>query len=64
MHCSLAQLYAPNNMPENLRKAHTALDKAVDPAYGYKPAQGNAESYTATDEGHVAFLFTLYQTLT
>ncbi len=30
--CSLAQLYAPNNMPETLRKAHSQLDKAVDAA--------------------------------
>lgn len=58
-------------MPEALRKAHAALDKAVDAAYGYKPVLSKAEGSvlslskggTATDEERVAFLFTLYQAL-
>ena len=51
--CSLAQLYAPNNMPEALRKAHNQLDKAIDAAYGY---QGKKD-----DAARVAFLFERYQ---
>jgi hypothetical protein len=51
--CSLAQLYAPNNMPETLHKAHTQLDKAVDAAYGYKGSKDDAT--------RVAFLFDRYQ---
>ncbi|HQQ33909.1 MAG TPA: class I SAM-dependent DNA methyltransferase [Methylophilus sp.] len=53
---SLADLYDPLTMPANLLKAHQALDKAVDAAYGYKGAQ--------TDAARVAFLFELYQKLT
>jgi hypothetical protein len=54
--CSLAVLYAAGNMPQGLVKAHAALDKAVDYAYGYKPVTGKA-----TDAERVAFLFKLYQ---
>jgi hypothetical protein len=43
-------------MPPDLVKAHHALDKAVDAAYGYKGA--------TTDAARVAFLFGLYQQLT
>jgi len=43
-------------MPANLLKAHQALDKAVDAAYGYKGA--------ATDAARVAFLFERYQQIT
>ncbi len=50
---SLAQLYAADNMPKALQKAHSALDKAVDTAYSYK---GGKE-----DAARVAFLFELYQ---
>lgn len=53
---SLADLYDPLTMPANLLKAHQALDKAVDAAYGYKDAQ--------TDAARVAFLFELYQKIT
>ncbi len=53
---SLADLYDPLTMPANLLKAHQALDKAVDTAYGYKGA--------ATDAARVAFLFERYQQLT
>ena len=44
---SLADLYDPLTMPANLLKAHKALDKAVDAAYGYKGA--------AIDSARVAF---------
>lgn len=54
--CSLATLYAANNMPQLLIKAHNELDKAVDLAYNYK---GNKD-----DASRVAFLFALYQTIT
>jgi|WetSurMetagenome_2_1015567.scaffolds.fasta_scaffold10215_3 hypothetical protein len=53
---SLAMLYAANNMPEELQKAHKALDKAVDAAYNYK---GSKE-----DAARVAYLFELYQKVT
>ena len=53
--CSLASLYAPGNMPVGLAKAHGALDKAVDAAYGYKGMN--------TDAGRVAFLFECYEEL-
>jgi hypothetical protein len=50
---SLAMLYAANNMPEALQKAHKALDKAIDAAYSYKGSNDDA--------ARVAFLFELYQ---
>jgi len=53
---TLADLYDPLTMPPNLLRAHQALDKAVDAAYGYKGA--------ATDAARVAFLFERYQQLT
>ncbi len=53
---SLADLYDTLTMPANLHKAHQALDKAVDAAYGYKGA--------AIDAARVAFLFERYQQLT
>ena len=53
---SLADLYDPNVMPPELRKAHQRLDKAVDAAYGYKSG--------TDDTARVAFLFGLYQQLT
>jgi type II restriction/modification system DNA methylase subunit YeeA len=53
---SLATLYAAGNMPADLLKAHNALDKAVDAAYGYKQGKD--------DTARVAFLFERYQQLT
>lgn len=52
---SLADLYDPVRMPPALTKAHQALDRAVDAAYGFKGK---------TDAERVAFLFALYQTYT
>lgn len=49
---SLADLYDPVAMPPDLRRAHQALDKAVDAAYGKKTFTSDAE--------RVAFLFDLY----
>ncbi len=53
---TLADLYNPLTMPPNLTKAHAALDKAVDAAYGYKEGKD--------DTARVAFLFEQYQKLT
>lgn len=53
---SLADLYDPLSMPPALREAHTALDRAVDAAYGKKDFKSDAE--------RVAFLFDLYQKYT
>ena len=53
---SLADLYDPDVMPPELRKAHQLLDKAVDAGYGYK---GDKD-----DAARVAYLFGLYLQLT
>jgi hypothetical protein len=53
---SLADLYDPVAMPPDLRKAHQALDRAVDVAYGKKNFASDAE--------RVAFLFELYHQYT
>jgi len=50
---SLADLYDPLTMPPVLLKAHQALDRAVDAAYGKTNFKTEAE--------RVAFLFELYQ---
>jgi hypothetical protein len=53
---TLADLYDPLTMPPPLLKAHQALDRAVDAAYGRKSFTREAE--------RVAFLFERYQALT
>lgn len=53
---TLADLYDPLAMPPDLTKAHAALDRAVDAAYGYKGGKHDA--------ARVAFLFGLYRKLT
>ena len=53
---SLADLYYPTTTPANLSKAHAALDKAVDAAYGKKGMKTGAE--------RVAYLFILYDQYT
>lgn len=53
---SLADLYDGNTMPDLLRKAHIALDKAVLATFGLKP--------DATDEGILEVLFNLYSQAT
>lgn len=53
---SLADIYDPLTMPPVLLKAHQALDKAVDAAYGKTTFKTEAE--------RVAFLFELYQKYT
>ena len=54
-HASMALLYHPDTMPAELARAHAALDKAVDAAYGYKGKKDDAS--------RVAYLFGLYQQL-
>jgi hypothetical protein len=53
---SLADLYDHIAMPPDLRKAHQALDKAVDAAYGKKTFASDAE--------RVAYLIELYHKYT
>ena len=50
---SLADLYDPLTMPADLVKAHQALDRAVDKAYGKKTFSTSAE--------RMEFLFGLYE---
>ena len=52
---SLADLYDPDTMPANLRKAHTALDLAVDRLYRAAPF--------ASDRDRVEHLFGRYEAL-
>lgn len=49
---TLAWMYNPETMPDDLKKAHAELDAAVDTAYGYT---GKTD-----DAARVAFLFKLY----
>lgn len=53
---SMADLYDPLAMPQDLRKAHQTLDRAVDAAYGKKNLTSDAE--------RVSFLFELYRQYT
>jgi hypothetical protein len=55
---SLAVLYDRLLMPLDLQLAHRVLDKAVDAAYGVKPADK-----VKSDTQRVAFLFALYAQL-
>ena len=57
---TLADLYDPNAMPDDLRRAHKALDKAVDAAY---QADGGKKTW-ADDAERVGFLFQRYAALT
>jgi hypothetical protein len=50
---SLADLYDPDTMPEDLRKAHNELNKAVDNCYG--------KQVFKTEMERLKFLFGLYQ---
>ena len=53
---TLADLYDPDVMPDDLRRAHRALDQAVDGLYRKENFQSDRE--------RVEHLFTLYETLT
>ncbi|MFN6936012.1 MAG: type IIL restriction-modification enzyme MmeI [Tsuneonella sp.] len=52
---SLADLYDPGTMPANLRRAHAALDTAVDRLYRRAPFE--------SDRDRVEHLFGLYEKL-
>lgn len=52
---TLAQIYDPNLMPADLRKAHNALDRAVEGLYGLKAG--------STEAQRLALLLTKYQEL-
>lgn len=49
---TLANLYDPEKMPEDLRKAHNELDEVVDSVYRKKPFDN--------DEDRLSYLFDLY----
>lgn len=53
---TLADLYAPDTMPQDLREAHEALDKLVDSCYPGYPF--------ANDEARLECLFKLYEKMT
>ena len=44
---SLADLYDPDNMPQDLRKAHEALDRAMDKVFSDKPFNSEEERQKA-----------------
>ena len=49
---SLADLYDPANMPSDLRKAHEALDKAVDSVFSDEPLRSEEERRKALLEAY------------
>lgn len=53
---TLAEMYDPDKMPDDLRAAHQELDEAVDAVYRKKPFEN--------DEERLAHLFDLYETMT
>lgn len=53
---TLAEMYDPDKMPDDLRAAHQELDEAVDAVYRKKPFDN--------DEERLAHLFDLYETMT
>lgn len=50
---TMAQLYDPDKMPQNLREAHQALDKAVEQCYRLQPFN--------SDTRRLEYLFKLYE---
>ncbi|CAM3607627.1 class I SAM-dependent DNA methyltransferase [Micrococcus flavus] len=57
-HCeqTLAELYDPDRMPQDLRDAHAEIDALVDSIYSKKPYE--------TDEQRLSDLFALYERMT
>ena len=53
---TLAQLYDPDKMPEGLKKAHHALDIAIEQCYRSKPFEN--------DEERLEYLFKMYEEMT
>jgi hypothetical protein len=52
---TLAELYDPNKMPEDLREAHRGLDEVVELCYRSRPFEN--------DDERLAYLFRLYETM-
>ena len=50
---TLAQLYDPDKMPQNLKEAHHQLDLAIEQCYRKKPFEN--------DEERLEYLFRLYE---
>ena len=44
---ALSELYSPGNMPKELKKAHDALDRAMDSVFGSKPFKNETERQSA-----------------
>ena len=57
----MADLYDPDFMPADLRKAHQRLDKVVDAAFGAPKYLGDGE---AADNARLDLLFGNYRRLT
>lgn len=57
-HCeqTLAELYDPDKMPQDLREAHATVDALVDSIYSKKPYE--------TDEQRLSDLFAMYERMT
>ena len=55
---SLADLYDPLFMPNELRKAHEANDKAVMQAYGFKSSMTEEETSTSVPSAAIRRVFT------
>lgn len=57
-HCeqTLAELYDPDKMPQDLRDAHAIIDDLVDSIYSKKPYE--------TDEQRLSDLFAMYERMT
>lgn len=57
-HCeqTLAELYDPDKMPQDLRDAHAEIDALVDSVYSKKPYE--------TDEKRLSDLFAMYERMT
>ncbi len=55
-HLTLADMYDPDKMPEDLKEAHHKLDLAVDSLYQKKPFEN--------DDERLQLLFNLYEKLT
>ncbi len=53
---TMAQLYDPDKMPQGLRQAHQALDRAVEQCYRLQPF--------TTDTERLEYLFRLYEEMT
>ena len=53
---TMAQLYDPEKMPDNLREAHTELDLAIERLYRSRPFE--------SDEERLAYLFGQYEKMT